>query len=182
MGFSDKYDSISLGQGQGPVAEGHLRTGLIEGRWVFLQNCHLATSWMIKMEQLILQITEEPEGVIHTDFRLFLSSMPSKAFPVSVLQNSVKVTNEPPKGLKANIKRALYDLDDQFFEEHRKEELLVFIRMLQRTYQMISSFSNPLRRFKRTLAQNYIWNLLLSCYHSRTKKVRTIRMEYSLRI
>nr|XP_034190797.1 dynein heavy chain 6, axonemal [Osmia lignaria] len=122
MGFSDKYDSISLGQGQGPVAEGHLRTGLIEGRWVFLQNCHLATSWMIKMEQLILQIAEEPEGVIHTDFRLFLSSMPSTSFPVSVLQNSVKVTNEPPKGLKANIKRALYDLDDQFFEEHHLKE------------------------------------------------------------
>ncbi|XP_012153033.2 dynein heavy chain at 16F [Megachile rotundata] len=118
MGFSTKYDSISLGQGQGPVAEGHLRTGTIEGRWVFLQNCHLATSWMIKMEQLILQIAEEPEGVIHEDFRLFLSSMPSKAFPVSVLQNAVKVTNEPPKGLKANIKRALHDLEDQFFEEH----------------------------------------------------------------
>lgn len=101
MGFSEKYDSISLGQGQGPVAEGHIRTGTVEGRWVFLQNCHLATSWMIKMEQIVLEISEESEGIIHTDFRLFLSSMPSVAFPVSVLQNSVKVTNEPPKGLKA---------------------------------------------------------------------------------
>ncbi|CAL7933549.1 unnamed protein product [Xylocopa violacea] len=122
MGFSNRYDSISLGQGQGPVAEGHLRTGTIEGRWVFLQNCHLATSWMIKMEQLVLEIAEEPEGIIHSDFRLFLSSMPSTAFPVSVLQNSVKVTNEPPKGLKANIKRALYDIDEEFFEQHYLEE------------------------------------------------------------
>lgn len=122
MGFSEKYDSISLGQGQGPVAEGHIRTGTVEGRWVFLQNCHLATSWMIKMEQIVLEISEESEGIIHTDFRLFLSSMPSVAFPVSVLQNSVKVTNEPPKGLKANIKRALYDLDADFFEDHRKKE------------------------------------------------------------
>ncbi|XP_026666919.1 dynein heavy chain 6, axonemal [Ceratina calcarata] len=122
MEFTDRYDSISLGQGQGPVAEGHLRNGTVEGRWVFLQNCHLATSWMIKMEQLVLEIAEEPEGVIHPDFRLFLSSMPSIAFPVSVLQNSVKVTNEPPKGLKANIKRALYDLDEEFFEYHHLDD------------------------------------------------------------
>ena len=30
---------------------------------------------------------------IHDDFRLFLSSMPTKVFPVTVLQNSVKVTH-----------------------------------------------------------------------------------------
>ncbi|XP_043248669.1 dynein axonemal heavy chain 6 [Colletes gigas] len=118
MGFADRYDSISLGQGQGPVAEGHIWTGTAEGRWVFLQNCHLATSWMVKMEQIVLEISEESEGLVHVDFRLFLSSMPSVAFPVSVLQNSVKVTNEPPKGLKANIKRALYDLEDDYFEQH----------------------------------------------------------------
>ncbi|XP_031370421.1 dynein heavy chain 6, axonemal isoform X2 [Apis dorsata] len=122
MDFSNRYDSISLGQGQGPIAEGHIRTGTVEGRWVFLQNCHLATSWMVNMEQIVMAIAEEPKGVIHNDFRLFLSSMPSKAFPVSVLQNSVKVTNEPPKGLKANIKRALYDLDEEFFEQHILKE------------------------------------------------------------
>ncbi|KAG9435569.1 dynein heavy chain 6, axonemal isoform X1 [Apis mellifera carnica] len=128
MDFSDRYDSISLGQGQGPIAEGHIRTGTVEGRWVFLQNCHLATSWMVNMEQIVMTIAEEPKGVIHGDFRLFLSSMPSKAFPVSVLQNSVKVTNEPPKGLKANIKRALYDLDEEFFEQHSKKKNFLIVK------------------------------------------------------
>ena len=52
---------------------------------------------MLSMEAVIKGFNS-PEAVIHNDFRLFLSSMPDKSFPVSVLQNSVKVTNEPPKG------------------------------------------------------------------------------------
>lgn len=70
------------------------------------------------MERIIQTITEEA-SVINPEFRLFLSSMPSKSFPVSVLQNSVKVTNEPPKGLRANIKRAFTDISEDFFENHR---------------------------------------------------------------
>ncbi|XP_069668946.1 dynein axonemal heavy chain 6 isoform X3 [Periplaneta americana] len=117
MGNKDRIQSISLGQGQGPVAEKLISLGIVKGDWVFLQNCHLATSWMLPMERHIQKLSESPEKV-HSDFRLFLSSMPSKAFPVSVLQNSVKVTNEPPKGLRANMKRAFLELTPDVFEDH----------------------------------------------------------------
>uniref|UniRef100_A0A9J8BJA1 Dynein, axonemal, heavy chain 6 n=1 Tax=Cyprinus carpio carpio TaxID=630221 RepID=A0A9J8BJA1_CYPCA len=86
-----RVKSISLGQGQGPIAERMIMEALKTGNWIFLQNCHLAVSWMLAMEELIKTFTE-PDTVIHDDFRLFLSSMPTNVFPVTVLQNSVKVT------------------------------------------------------------------------------------------
>ncbi|XP_015279206.1 PREDICTED: dynein heavy chain 6, axonemal [Gekko japonicus] len=116
-GYSERVESISLGQGQGPIAEKMIKDAMKSGNWVFLQNCHLAVSWMLAMEELIKSFTE-PNVSIHESFRLYLSSMPSNTFPVTVLQNSVKVTNEPPKGLRANIRRAFTEMTASFFEEN----------------------------------------------------------------
>lgn len=72
----------------------------MQGTWVVLQNVHLAVSWMPKLERIC-------EGFgsaeLHGNFRLWLTSYPSKQFPVGILQDSVKIINEPPKGLKANL-------------------------------------------------------------------------------
>ncbi|XP_060520964.1 dynein axonemal heavy chain 6 [Cylas formicarius] len=121
MGFKDRVKSISLGQGQGPIAEMMIQEATDTGDWVFLQNCHLATSWMVVLERIVLQIAET-SAKVHKAFRLYMSSMPSKYFPVAVLQNSVKVTNEPPKGLKANVKRSFADMQEDFFEDHYLEQ------------------------------------------------------------
>ncbi|XP_064233928.1 dynein axonemal heavy chain 6 isoform X5 [Aotus nancymaae] len=116
-GYSERVQSVSLGQGQGPIAEKMIKDAMKSGNWVFLQNCHLAVSWMLAMEELIKTFTD-PGSAIKDTFRLFLSSMPSNTFPVTVLQNSVKVTNEPPKGLRANIRRAFTEMTPSFFEEN----------------------------------------------------------------
>ncbi|XP_045541953.1 dynein axonemal heavy chain 6 [Papilio machaon] len=120
-GMRDRVNFISLGQGQGPVAEKMISDAKPKGDWVFLQNCHLAASWMRNLELIVESFTSD-QSPIHEEFRLYLSSMPTPKFPVSVLQNSVKVTNEPPKGLKANVKRALIEMDTDFYENHVLEQ------------------------------------------------------------
>ena len=37
---------VSLGQGQGPVADTLVAQAARTGQWVCLQNCHLAISWL----------------------------------------------------------------------------------------------------------------------------------------
>ncbi|KAG9260637.1 dynein heavy chain 1, axonemal [Astyanax mexicanus] len=109
MKFSKKMSAISLGQGQGPWAEAMMQSAMEKGEWVFFQNCHLAPSWMPSLERLIENI--DPSKV-HRDFRLWLTSLPSNRFPVSILQNGSKMTIEPPRGIKANLLKTYMSLSD----------------------------------------------------------------------
>jgi dynein heavy chain len=121
LGFTEEgkpiipeMEIISLGQGQGDKAKDAIAEGRNKGKWVVLANCHLYTTWMQELSNLVQSIQED-DGEIETNenFRLWLTSMPNKDFPVSILQNSLKLTTEPPSGVKGNIRKLFDDLNDE---------------------------------------------------------------------
>ncbi|TPP46731.1 Dynein heavy chain and region D6 of dynein motor family protein [Leishmania donovani] len=100
----DKMRSISLGQGQGEEAMRLVEVGATRGHWVLLQNCHLLTAWMKDMEKMLEKVDCSQ---VHEQFRLWLTTEPIEQFPMGILQRSLKVVNEPPNGLKMNMKNTL---------------------------------------------------------------------------
>lgn len=58
-----------------------IRAARQKGGWVLLQNCHLAASWMNDLERICEDIDEGSSK----DYRLWLTSMPTNSFPISVL-------------------------------------------------------------------------------------------------
>lgn len=55
-------------------------------------------------------------------FRIFLSARPHEKFPISLLQRSLKVTMEPPRGIKANMLRLYDSMGSTFTEVERERE------------------------------------------------------------
>ena len=98
MEMNERLHVISLGQGQGPKAQKLIEKCRQSGDWAVLQNCHLAKSWMLDLENIVEALAEaQAESAINPEFRLWLTAMPCTYFPVPVLQNGIKITNEPPK-------------------------------------------------------------------------------------
>ncbi|OXB71014.1 UNVERIFIED_CONTAM: hypothetical protein H355_008665 [Colinus virginianus] len=117
-----KFMNISMGQGQEKVALKAVERAAQEGGWVMLQNVHLMQDWLkasilcsgvhcfqLQSLQRTLEVVSE---TAHKDFRCIISSEPPplpdhKIIPETILQRSIKIADEAPQDLKANLKRAL---------------------------------------------------------------------------
>lgn len=189
----DGLSIISLGKGQGPVAEAALREAMVDGGWVALLNCHLALSWMPTLDALVEDInikaraherqkegggstmpssqhllsggaarasepisdvdaaaqaqaskalraqtrrdmiTSNARAPFHPDFRIWLTSMPDSRFPATVLQSSLKVAMEKPKGVRSDLLRTFKELEPESLELH------VTLESLQQQTSMVGS-------------------------------------------
>ena len=125
MGFTfdmNNFHSVSLGQGQEIVAENALDVAGKEGHWVILQNIHLVARWLSTLEKKLEQNWEHS----HKKYRVFLSAEPapspdSHIIPQGILESSIKITNEPPTGMMANIHKSLDNFTQETLETCSKE-------------------------------------------------------------
>lgn len=121
MQMDRRLEVLPLGQGQTPTAIEAIEYGVQHGTWVFLANCHLSMSWMPELDKIVEQLSiRKPKP--HPNFRLWLSSDPHPDFPISLLQGSVKMTTEPPRGLRANMLRLVDQTDKKEYLRCKKQD------------------------------------------------------------
>ncbi|KAL0819776.1 hypothetical protein ABMA28_007817 [Loxostege sticticalis] len=125
LGFStDKknFHIVSLGQGQEVVAEEAMGVASVHGHWVILQNIHLVAKWLATLEKKMEETFENPLP----EYRLYLSAEPAAAaeyhiIPQGILESAIKITNEPPIGMWANLHKALDNFSQETLEMCSKE-------------------------------------------------------------
>ncbi|XP_063266171.1 dynein axonemal heavy chain 17 [Prinia subflava] len=125
LGFTidnGKIHNVSLGQGQEVVAEHAMEVAAAEGHWVILQNIHLVARWLDTLEKLVEHHSQDS----HPEYRLFMSAEPAPnpeahIIPQGLLDNSIKITSEPPTGMRANLHGALDLFSQETLEQCSKE-------------------------------------------------------------
>ena len=124
-----RFKNISMGQGQENLAKNALFDAAAKGNWIMLQNVHLMQSWLKGLNGLE-GFLEQVFTQVHPNFRVFISSEPPplpfmQIIPESILQSALKVANEAPQDLKANMRRAYTNLQRAYnrFEDELGDKL-----------------------------------------------------------
>ena len=100
---------IAMGEGQEGKAMGIVKQVLPEGGWGLLQNCHLSPRFLANLELHLGEkqaLKKAGQSVSHSEAKLWITGEPSEDFPIGLLQMSIKLTNEPPVGIKAGLVRS----------------------------------------------------------------------------
>jgi len=113
-----RVDAISMGQGQEIKAAELMKAAVVNGSWVLLQNTHLGLGYMRTLEGLLGSLEE-----VEPNFRLWITSEPHPKFPIGLLQIALKMTDEPPSGMKAGLRKSYSTfLNQDWLEAVNREE------------------------------------------------------------
>lgn len=122
-----KIFPISMGQGQEEAAMAIVNAAWQNGDWALLQNCHLGLPFLLQLEeklrlQLMVAQPGEKKADVHEEARLWVTSEPHNSVPIGLLQMSIKLTNEPPQGIKAGLIRTYSWMSQDYLEMFRRPE------------------------------------------------------------
>lgn len=110
-----KCQQISMGQGQEIHARKLMSECLEVGGWVLLQNCHLGLAYINELNDQLNEL-DKPESFVHEDFRVWITTEEHREFNITLLQQSVKFTNEPPSGIRAGLKRTYGNISQDMLD------------------------------------------------------------------
>lgn len=115
---------ISLGEGQETTAWKMLEECGENGQWLLYENAHNLPKFMRHVEQHFHQAWDADEN-----FRLWITMSESDAFPPGLLEKSVKIVTEIPKGLKYNLKSTISRIEFETLEafDHPALKPLIFV-------------------------------------------------------
>lgn len=119
-----RFLTLSLGQDMEAEAEDMIKKGSERGYWVLLQNCDLLPDWLKDLEKIL-----DDMGRVNQSFKLWLTTRPTKQFPLGILQKSLKIVTEPPAGIKNNMEDVASKVDEKDFmlSKHHGFKPLVYV-------------------------------------------------------
>ena len=144
---------ISMGRGQSTVADKAIEVAHVTGDWLYLQNCHLCPHWLHTLEK-VLEKMQSKCDTVHPTHRLFLSSMPTADFPISVLQSAVKITLNTPSGIRSSMRRVYCEVTEEQYNSCLQSDVLK--KILYATVYFNSVLSER-RKYCTGMCSPYSW-------------------------
>ncbi|KAK0158915.1 hypothetical protein PV328_009853 [Microctonus aethiopoides] len=117
------FVEISLGQGQVKQAEEAIERACRNGGWVLLSNLQLALNWLPRLESILR--SDNCTNAKNPSSRIWLTTEECYGFYPGLAGICLKLTYEPPEGVKRNMTRSLRQLQGHQTRTNNSEGIFV---------------------------------------------------------